>query len=149
MNEEKVPVCPGCDGCSGDAPSGPAADVAADCPAEDKPAPTYEEVREAYDRLEKLVDAYGDRAMLQLVIDNGEGKDMFLHAANDAVPSSDGKRTDALIWCGARGNMLRANQCFEHDVDAVGDGVKFLLRAMRKEGGHPLAALLGVLSGNN
>ena len=149
MNEDKVPVCPGCDGCSGDAPSVPAADAAADCPAEKEPAPTYEEVRAAYDRLEKLVDAYGDRAILQLVINNGEDVDMFLHAANDAVPCSDGKRTDMLIWCGVRGNMLRANQCFENDVEAVGDGVKFMLRAMRKEKKDPLAALLGVLSGNN
>lgn len=154
MNEENVPVCPNCGschcgGCAGDTPAVPAADAAADCDGEQKPAPSYEEVRAAYDRLAELVEAYGERAMLQLVIDDGEGKDMFLHAANDAVSVSDGKKTDMLNWCGARGNMLRANRCFEHDADAVGEGIKCLLRAMRKEEEHPIAALLGMMSGKN
>lgn len=101
MNEDKVPVCPGCDGCSGDAPSVPAADAAAECPAEKEPAPTYEEVREAYDRLEKLVEAYGDQAILQLVINNGEDGD-FLHTCSPSTSSASGKSSRLFAWGAAR-----------------------------------------------
>lgn len=118
---------------------------------DENPIPSYQDVRDAYNRLEKLVDSYGDRAILQLVIANGEGDDMFLHFGNNKVSASDGSRTDALNWCGVRGNMLRANLCFEHDVDAIGDGVKYTILAMQKKGkkeDNPLVNLLGKILGN-
>lgn len=153
MNEEKAPVCPGCsgchcDGCSGDAPSVPAADAAADCPAEKETAPTYEEVREAYDRLEKLVDAYGDQAILQLVINNGEDG-YFLHTCSPSTFSASGKSSRLFAWGAARGYMMRARQCLNRNAEAIGEGVKFLVLESRGAKENPLTALLGVLSGKD
>ena len=153
MNEDKAPVCPNCGschcgGCSGDAPSVPAADAAADCSAEKEPAPTYEEVREAYDRLEKLVDAYGDQAILQLVINHGEEGD-FLHTCSPSTFGASGKSSRLFAWGAARGYMMRARQCLNRNAEAIGEGVKYLILESREEKKDPLAALLGVLSGNN
>ncbi len=153
MNEDKAPVCPNCGschcgGCSGDAPSVPAADAAAECPAEKEPAPTYEEVREAYDRLVKLVEAYGDQAILQLVINHGEDGD-FLHICSPSTFNASGKSSRLFAWGAARGYMMRARQCLNRNAEAIGEGVKYLILESREEKKDPLAALLGVLSGNN
>ncbi len=153
MNEEKAPVCPNCGschcgGCSGDAPSVPVEDAAADCPAEKEPAPTYEEVREAYNRLEKLVEAYGARAMLQLVIDNGDDGG-FLNTCSPSTFSASGKSSRLFAWGAARGYMMRARQCLNRNAEAIGEGVKYLILESREERKDPLAAWLGVLSGKN
>ena len=117
-----------------------------DTAAEQAPV-TQEELQKAIDHVMDLVGRYdGHVAVAALLEDEARPNRMF--RASSAVFMSDKVDTKIYVWVGAFGYFLRANECFDLDAKAIGEGVRFFLEAQQKERTkkllNPIASVLGI-----
>lgn len=94
-----------------------------------------------------LVGRYdGHVAVAALLEDEERTNRMF--RASSAVFMSDKVDTKIYVWVSAFGYFLRANECFDLNAKAMGEGVRFFLEAQQKERTkkllNPIASMLGI-----
>ena len=117
-----------------------------DIAAEQAPV-TKEELRKAIDHVMDLVRRYDGHVAVAVIMEDEEKINRIFNAS-DAVFVSEGANTKVYAWTGACGYLLRANECFDHNVKAIGEGVRLFLEAQLKEKMknrmNPIAAMLGI-----
>lgn len=122
-------------------------DEACNNPAAEQAPVTKEELRKAIDHVIDLVGRYDSRVAVAAFIEE-ENKNRRIFRASDAVFASEGRNTKIYAWIGACGYFLRANECFERNAKAMGEGVRLFLEDQQKERMkeqmNPIAAMLGI-----
>ena len=122
-------------------------DEACCCPGAEQAPVTKEELQKAIDHVVDLVGRYDGRVVVATFIE-GDDTTRQIFRASDAVFASEGRSTKIYAWIGACGYFLRANECFERNAKAMGEGVRLFLEDQQKERMkeqmNPIAAMLGI-----
>lgn len=122
-------------------------DEACNNPAAEQALVTEEELQKAIDHVVDLVGRYDGRVVVAAFIE-GDNTTRRIFRASDAVFASEGRNTKIYAWIGACGYFLRANECFERNAKAMGEGVRLFLEDQQKERMkeqmNPIAAMLGI-----
>ena len=111
---------------------------------------TMEEISTALDTLIDMVKRYNGRAIFAAFLeDPEERKTRRLLESSSTAFRSEGTNTKVYGWTGAFGYFLKANECFDCNVNTMGEGVRLFLEQQQKEKMkkrmNPIAAMLGIV----
>lgn len=103
---------------------------------------TVEMIKEAYDRLEELVNQCKTPVILHIKIEKGESVNSRTSTCKAVTKMAGAKSTE---WLAARGYLEASGTCFSGNPETISLGVKLAFKeAHRRAGVNPIAAILGI-----
>jgi len=107
-----------------------------------EPASTLEMIKEAYNRLEELVNQCKTPVILHIKIEKGESVNSRTSTCKAVTKMAGAKSTE---WLAARGYLEASGICFSGNPETISLGVKLAFKeAHRRAGLNPIADMLGI-----
>lgn len=100
-------------------------------PAPEQAPVTVEMIKEAYDRLEKLVDQCNTPVLLCMIAQEKECQIDHLISTNNGFSKMAG--AEGIGWNAARGFLYATRSCFSCDPEAISQGIKYFFETLEKK----------------
>lgn len=116
-------------------------DEACNNPAAEQALVTVEMIKEAYDRLEELVNQCETPALLCMIVKENDGNSEYRNSSSNSVSKVADK--ERIVWNAARGFLYASGTCFSGDPEVISQGIKHAFEFLeRKEKRGGFAAII-------
>lgn len=83
---------------------------------------TVEMIKEAYDRLEELVNQCETPALLCMIVKENDGNSEYRNSSSNSVSKVADK--ERIVWNAARGFLYASGTCFSGNPEVISQGIK-------------------------
>lgn len=111
------------------------------CNPATEPAPTVEMIKEAYDRLEELVNQCETPVLLCMIVKENDDNTEYRNSSSKSISKVADK--ERIVWNAARGFLYASGTCFSGDPEVISQGIKHAFEFLeRKEKRGVFAAII-------
>lgn len=104
-------------------------------------APTVEMIKEAYDRLEELVNQCETPVLLCMIVKENDENTEYRNSSSKSISKVADK--ERIVWNAARGFLYASRTCFSGDPESISQGIKHAFEFLeRKEKRGVFAAII-------
>ena len=94
-------------------------------------APTVEMIKEAYDRLEELVNQCETPVLLCMIVKENDCNTEYRNSSSKSISKVADK--ERIVWNAARGFLYASGTCFSGAPEAISQGIKYIFEFLERK----------------